>query len=68
MTATAASIRRLAKIEFILKLRMSLLCKSFQYSCRSKILLRQHMRRQRSIPKERYQNLALAVRVFLQNT
>ena len=48
--------RRLVKNEFVfsvfLYLRMSQLCKSVQYGCRSKNLLRLNMHRQRLIPKE----------------
>ena len=44
--------RCLAKNEFIIYLRMSQLCKSFQYAYQSKTLLRLSMHQQRSIPKE----------------
>ena len=56
-TATAGG--RLVKNEFIVNLRMSLLCKSVQYTYRSKNLLRLNMHQQRSIPKEDTKNKPL---------
>ena len=62
-TATAGT----TPCKYIFYLRMSQLCKSVQYACRSKYLLRLNIHRQRSIPKRSYQKLVIVVCV-LQNT
>ena len=49
-TATARTTP--CRNEFIFNVRISQLCKSFQYAYRSKNLLRLDMHRRRSIPKE----------------
>ena len=49
---TATRRRRLVKNEFSFYLSMSQLCKSVQYTCRSKNVFRLNMNRQRSVPKE----------------
>ena len=56
-TATAGTTP--CKKELILYLRMSQLCRSLQYACRSKNLLRLNMHRQGSIPKEDTKNQLL---------